>query len=304
MEHLSLHQLARTLGVCRSTLHGWLTENCLLSLGVRVPCGKGGKKIVFDEQACLLIKEKRDQALTRSYQRIKQGDRYGRLTITGDAIAKKSPRRNSRSSTHRWYFPCLCDCGNSHTASMLDLIYGDTRSCGCLGREIQSSANTTHGQAKIGKKTRLYRIWIALRSRCNNANTPDYQDYGGRGIFVCDEWNDYLVFQKWSLENGYAKHLSIDRIDVDLPYHPENCRWATPVEQANNKRTNVVIEAFGEEKTLAQWTKDPRCAVCYSTLQQRITKWFWEPERAISTPPTQTAGSPSYGGGRPRVNPL
>ena len=123
-----------------------------------------------------------------------------------------------------------------------------------------------------------------MRERCNNPRNQSYSLYGNKGVFVCKEWSSFGRFQEWALSHGYADDLSIDRKDVDGPYHPDNCRWATLIQQANNKTSTLVIEAWGEEKSAADWARDPRCAVQYETLRQRIVRLFWEPERAISEP--------------------
>lgn len=103
-------------------------------------------------------------------------------------------------------------------------------------------------------KNRLYRIWADMKRRCKNSDRPNYKNYGGKGIRVCQEWeNSFDSFREWALNNGYSDDLSIDRIDNNGNYEPSNCRWATAKEQANNKRNNLHIEYKGETRTLAQW---------------------------------------------------
>ena len=103
-------------------------------------------------------------------------------------------------------------------------------------------------------KNRLYRIWADMKRRCKNSDRPNYKNYGGKGIRVCQEWeNSFDSFREWALNNGYSDDLSIDRIDNDGNYEPSNCRWATAKEQANNKRNNLHIKYKGETRTLAQW---------------------------------------------------
>lgn len=130
---------------------------------------------------------------------------------------------------------------------------GLTLSCGCYqkeqARKYSNTFTTKHGHSR----EKLFHIWISILHRCYNPHSTSYKNYGERGIKVCDEWHDYETFKKWALDNGYTQGLSIDRIDVNGNYCPENCKYSTQKEQANNKRNNHLIEIDGVTKTISQW---------------------------------------------------
>lgn len=130
----------------------------------------------------------------------------------------------------------------------------------------------------------LMKVWRQMRSRCND--TKDSR-YGGRGIAVCPEWSDYGTFRSWALQAGYREGLSIDRINNDGNYEPGNCRWADRVTQANNRRNQVLLTAFGETKSVAMWARDPRCLVSEVALRLRVSRRGWDHEKAITNPPVK-----------------
>ena len=181
------------------------------------------------------------------------GRRFGKLTVIGIANKKK----NGKDRHRRWL--CKCDCGNDVVVATDKLNRGDTKSCGCLKIEISKEKIIKYGKPNIkhGKsRTRIYNIYNHMTRRCFDKKDQNYINYGGRGVTVCREWkNDFSAFYKWSIENGYKEYLTIDRIDNNGNYCPENCRWATNEEQQNNKRNNVFIEINGLKMTISQVAK-------------------------------------------------
>lgn len=133
-------------------------------------------------------------------------------------------------------------------------------------------------------KTRLYRIWKDMYRRCYSSDRADYLSYGGRGIKVADDWHNFRAFAVWALSNGYNTTLTLDRIDNDGPYSPENCRWVSWQAQFNNRRSSKHITAFGETKTLLDWSQDQRCSVTYGALKHRL-QYGWSAEHAITAQP-------------------
>jgi len=139
-------------------------------------------------------------------------------------------------------FICLCqECGKTFITRGRSLRAGEVVSCGCTRQKRATAAAlpiiTKHGEASRRKTTKLYNIWLRMKSRCNIPTTGNYKYYGARGIRVCEEWqHDYKAFKEWAIANGYKEGLSIDRIDVNGNYSPDNCRWITMAEQQKNKR--------------------------------------------------------------------
>lgn len=202
----------------------------------------------------------------RTRKPIETGEVIGRLTVI-EQVGK-----NSQGGK---LFRCKCECGNEKIVLGAELRRHHTESCGCLFKDVQRKTVTRHGQ----RYSRLYEIWRSMKQRCYNPNKKKYECYGGRGITVCDEWlHDFQAFYDWAMANGYSDELSIDRIDVNGNYEPANCRWATIKEQANNRRCNVSLEAFGEEHTVAEWAEI--LGIKKSTLYSRLQRGC-SPEEAL-----------------------
>lgn len=173
------------------------------------------------------------------------GQRFGRLVVV--------ERAETTHVSTRW--KCQCDCGNTCIVLAQNLKKGHTISCGCYREEIRPQNKLKHGI----RHTRIYSVYCKIKDRCNNPNNPRYASYGGRGIKMCPEWeNSPQAFANWAYEHGYkedAKYgeCTVDREDNNKGYSPDNCRIVNEKIQANNRRSNLIIEHNGEKKTLAEW---------------------------------------------------
>lgn len=207
------------------------------------------------------------------------GQKFGRLTVI---------REVGKDKHGNYINLCLCDCGKEIQVISHDILRGHTRSCGCLASEIIGKRNklysTTHG---LRRKTKLYQVWVNMKSRCYNVNHNSYKTYGARGIKVCDEWrNDFQAFYDWAMANGYDEtaikwEYTVDRIDVNGNYAPSNCRWITIQEQQNNKRSNRLVTYKGETLNITQMAK--KYNMTDGCLYRRLKKGMTIKE-AIETP--------------------
>lgn len=198
------------------------------------------------------------------------------IDLTGQKFAKLTVikrEENTKKGCVRW--ECLCDCGNKTIVSGGNLKSGAVKSCGCL---VKTAHNATHRASN----TPLYHKWKSMLYRCENPKHQAYKDYGARGIKVCEEWHDFLVFKRWVKETKPSGNFSLDRIDNNKGYSPSNCRWANGKEQANNRRSNVMIEYQGEIHNLLEWSQI--LGFNYKNVHNRMHKLGWSFEKAINTP--------------------
>lgn len=183
--------------------------------------------------------------------------KFGRLTVIADFPVIKNKRT---------YWLCRCECGNEKLVDDKHLKAGTIRSCGCLRKEYYCRSKCKQGG------TRLETIYRKMKSRCNNPHNVKYPIYGGRGIKMCEEWQkNSKLFYQWAMQNGYKDNLTIERIDVNGDYEPNNCKFATYKEQANNTRRNHFVEINGTRKTIAQWAEHYKMSYgkCYCWLVKK-----------------------------------
>ena len=196
--------------------------------------------------------------------------RFGKLKVLNES----EPIKRNKKTEYCWL--CLCDCGNFKVVTSKNLKRGNVKSCGCL--LFESKTNLKHGMST----TKIYRIWCGMKRRCNSKNDRAYINYGARGIKVCDEWNNsFELFYRWAINNGYKEGLTIERIDNDKGYTPDNCKWATMEEQGHNKRNNKKYTYNGKTLDLTQWAN--LTGIKRSGLHARL-KRGWSFEKAITTP--------------------
>lgn len=201
------------------------------------------------------------------------GRQFGKLVV----LERDEDHITPSGGVHRKYI-CKCECGKTVSVMKEHLTSGRQKSCGCLKR---LNGKPTHRQIK----TRLYKIWGNMVNRCTNDSNPAWINYGGRGITVCEQWRKFEQFRDWALSHGYNDTLQIDRINNDLGYCPDNCRWVDGYVQANNKRNNHLIEYMGVSKPIGAWAREYN--IPYKTLHRRINSLHWSIDRALNTPVKQ-----------------
>ena len=204
------------------------------------------------------------------------GKRIGKLIVLEEVGAWNS----------QIWWRCRCDCGNEKVISGATLRRGKTQSCGCVYKSSRSEiahksiAKTKHGDSF----SRLYFMWASMKARCENPNHPSYNNYGGRGVSVCEEWHNYLIFKRWALETGYDENAergkcTIDRVDTNGDYCPENCVWSDMRTQSNNRRNTPIITINGETDSLSNWAR--KLGLPHSLLYSRYRRG-WRGEELLS----------------------
>lgn len=210
------------------------------------------------------------------------------IDLTGQKFGNLLVLKKTTCGKHYKYL-CRCDCGNEIEVSVDHLRYGHTQSCGCIKSTINSEIHRTHGKSR----TRLYRIWGDMRTRCENPNYIRFHAYGGRGIKVCESWHVFSNFEEWAYQNGYADdatkyECTIERVDVDKDYCPENCTWVPLKKQGYNKTNTRYIEYNGVKKSLAEWSEETGLPA--SCIASRLDRFNWSIEDALTKPSRKKKG--------------
>lgn len=192
---------------------------------------------------------------------IKNGSKFGKLTVINEVERMRLP-----SGQINRVFKCRCECGNITNVRLVHLARNRTLTCGC---SVTCSGKPKHHKSK----TRLYTIWRGIKNRTSSANYIDANIYYNRNITICDEWkNDFELFYNWSIKNGYKDGLQIDRINNDKGYFPDNCRYCTPIEQANNKRNTIMVKYNGIVQPLSPLLREKNMYKHKNTIIRRIKK--------------------------------
>ena len=206
-------------------------------------------------------------------------EKYGKLTIL--RVVKKDNKHK--------FVECLCDCGNKKIINYSNIKRGLVKSCGCMVKTKQGLSNT-----RIGK------CYHGIEQRCYNPKDMNYKNYGGRGIKMCDEWKtNFMSFYNWAIKNGYKDNLTIDRIDNDKGYCPENCRWVDMQTQQNHRRNNRNLTFNGKTLTITQWAK--KYNMSYRNLFYRLKNGY-SLEKALTKPLRNTGKPVAKGWNKPKDN--
>lgn len=214
------------------------------------------------------------------------GQRFGKLLVIKEAEPYYPSTYPKSARCRRWL--CKCDCGKETKVIQSSLLTGNTKSCGCGCEENKKIILNKTGvtKCKYPYEKRLRRILSNMKCRCYNPKTKYYENYGGRGIAICDEWmgeDGIINFIEWAYNNGYNESLTIDRIDNNKNYTPDNCRWITRTEQMSNTRVNVYFDYYGTMLTAPQIVRLRGCNFNGNVLRSRL-RAGWDMEKAINTP--------------------
>ena len=202
------------------------------------------------------------------------GKKFNRLTVVARA-------ENNKQGKTRWL--CKCECGNTKIILGDSLRSGKTTSCGCVHSEISKQVFKKKSTKHDMCYSRIYKIWRGIEQRCYYPKHASYKYYGAKGIKVCQEWlEDFMNFYNWAINNGYSDDLTIDRINVNGNYEPNNCRWINSKEQARNRGNNHLFTFRGETHCITEWAEIYNLSV--GLLNNRISKCKWDFEKAITTP--------------------
>ena len=206
---------------------------------------------------------------------LKAGQRFGKLTVIGLDHIQNYTRKDNGRNQRFFFYRCVCDCGKETVVQKSDLTKGGTKSCGCGMNPI------IHGQTG----TRLFIVWEGMKRRCNAKKGINYKNYGKRGIKVCDEWQEFQPFYDWAMANGYDENAkrgqcTIDRIDNNKGYSPDNCRWVNQTVQARNTRKNRLITYNNETHCISEWAEIFN--ISPNVLYTRIFINKWDIERALT----------------------
>lgn len=202
------------------------------------------------------------------------GSRFGRTRVLAYSHHELRPHADRVRRYHYW--SCECDCGRPHTARSEELLRGSTKSCGCLRVDTARVMLTTHGLSG----TPEFSVWSGMLQRCYSESHEAYANYGGRGIYVCDRWHDFSAFISDMGARPTSKH-SVERLNNDDPYSPENCVWATRAQQALNTRRSARLTLRGETKTMKEWSE--LLGISYYVLRARRRRG-WADDRTLTTP--------------------
>lgn len=200
--------------------------------------------------------------------------------ITGEVFYRLTViRENGRKNTGRKeiLWECKCCCGNIINTTKQNLSSGCTKSCGCYALDVRKNMHKTHGMSG----SHLYNIWAGIKQRCLDENNNAYENYGGRGIKICEDWKNSFTSFYNDMNKGYKKGLEIDRIDNNGNYELSNCRWSNSKEQANNRRSNIILEFNGVKRNITQWSEITK--ISSKIIFQRINRG-WSIEKSLTSP--------------------